>query len=202
MYRDDNDAGNGVYTYTGLFAANTYFKLCALDNLGSWSKMYCDGGGGVLDFGDLDSFHIDTEGYYTVTINVSAMTYSITTYDVSSANVWAVLNFVGDFCNWGDGESDPDMAHVTTNGDGTPVINDQHNWKWEGTIDPIGYGVKFRANQTGDNKCCPRVSTDSPFGVADYNPSADPNIDLGEQGAGDYIVWFNDLTGHYIVKRK
>ena len=130
------------------------------------------------------------------------MTWKLESYDVSTANVWPVVGFVGAFCNWGDGGSDPEMAHVMTKGDGTSEIADEHNWKWEGTLDTIEYGVKFRANHSWDNRWCPKVPTDNPYGVADFNPSSDPNIDISKQGTGDYQVWFNDLTGHYIVKRK
>jgi hypothetical protein len=203
MYRDDNDPSNGVFTYTGLFAANTYFKMCSQENLGGWDKMYYKGEDGKLLIGNSDpAFFIENEGYYTVTIDVNAMTWKLEPYDVSAATAWNEMSFVGKYCNWGDetGDVSPLMTKVMTKGDGTPEIADAHNWKWEGNLNDIEFGVKFRANHSWDSRWCPKVPKDNPYGVAEFNQSADNNIDISEQG--DYQVWFNDLTGHYIVKHK
>jgi hypothetical protein len=189
MYRNSSDPMDMVYTYTGWINSNTYFKFCPESGLGSWSKMYCMGAGGVLEFGDLTAFHIETEGYYTLTIDVGAMTWSIENYDASGAVEWEIINFVGAFCDWG-GANEPDMVRSTY---------DPHQWVLDVTLDNIDYGVKFRANHSWDNRWCPSDPKANPYGISEYNPSHDNNIDISGQGLGTYHVRFNDLTGHHIV---
>ena len=204
MYRNNNNPNDGIFTYTGMFAADTYFKMCSQDNLGSWDHLFYQGDNGALLIGNSDpAFHIVNEGYYTITIDVKAMTWTLEPYDASAAPVYPIMGFVGQFCNWGDGGSDPQMSNVVAKGNNTPEATDLHNWKWSGTLNDITYGVKFRANHSWDNRWCPLVPTDNPYGISVRNPTdQDNNIDISIPGTGDYQVWFNDLTGHYIVKHK
>lgn len=190
MFRNNSDGSDYEYTYTGRIAANTYFKFCPESGLGAWDKMYCKGDNGTLVVGDLDAFVIETEGYYTFTINVDAMTYTIEQYDASSAKTWDIINFVGAFSEWG-ATNEPDMIQSEY---------DPHQWSLEIELNNIEYGVKFRANHGWDDKWCPSDPNAQPYGVAEYNPSGhDNNIDITSQGLGNYLVRFNDLTGHYIV---
>ena len=202
IFRDNNDPGNMTYTYTGLIGADSYFKFSSEDGLGDWAKMYCMGSNGQLTFGDLDAFHIADEGYYTITIDIDAMTYTIVPFDMTGVAEWPVMSFVGQFCNWGDGGSDPEMTPRTVQVNNGADIIDSHIWTWEGDLDNIDWGVKFRANHSWDSRWCPKVSSDNPYGVAEFNQSADNNIDISNQGLGHYLVIFNDLTGHYYVKRQ
>ncbi|MCU4163987.1 SusE domain-containing protein [Carboxylicivirga caseinilyticus] len=190
MYRNSSSSDDYTYTYTGFIAGNTYFKLCAESNLGTWDKMYCAGAGGVLEFGDFGAFFIETDGYYTITIDLGAMTWLIETYDASGATEWPVMNFVGAFSEWG-ATNEPNMVVSSY---------DPHQWSLDITLDNIEYGVKFRANNSWDNRWCPKVTTDTPWGVAELNPTThDNNISLDEYGLGTYNIRFNDLTGHYVV---
>lgn len=190
MYRNSMDPNDFVYTYTGRIAANTYFKFCPESGLGAWDKMYCMGDGGKLEFGDLTAFQIENEGYYTLTIDVDAMTWSIETFDASNATEWETINFVGAFCDWG-GANEPDMVKSAY---------DPHQWTLDIELNNIEYGVKFRASHSWDNKWCPSDPNANPYGVADYNPTGhDNNIDISNQGLGMYHIRFNDLTGHYFV---
>ena len=202
MFRDDNDSENMVYTYTGRIGADSYFKFAAEDELGDWAKMYCMGDNGQLTFGDLDAFNIADEGYYTITINIDAMTYSIEPFDMTGVVEWPIMNFVGAFCDWGDGDSDPEMTPRTVQVNNGADIIDPHIWTWEGDLDNIEWGVKFRANHSWDTRWCPKDSSENPYGVAEFNQPADNNIDISKQGLGRYYVIFNDLTGHYYVKLK
>jgi len=199
MFRDNNDSENMVYTYTGRIGADSYFKFTSEDGLGDWALMYCMGDNGTLTFGDLDAFHIVDEGYYTITINIDAMTYTIEPFDMTGVTEWPVMSFVGAFCNWGDNGSDPEMTPRTVQVNNGNDIIDPHIWTWEGDLENIDYGVKFRANHSWDSRWCPIVPSDNPYGVAEFNQSADNNIDISNMGLGHYYVIFNDLTGHYYV---
>ncbi len=193
MFRDDSDPSNPVYTYTGRIAANCYFKFCPEEALGSY-KMYCDKGDGQMSYEENagGAFYNATEGYKTITINAKDMTYTITDFDMTNAKTWNMVNFVGDFCGWGANNADPAM---------TPSSYDPHIWSLTVNIDNPGYGVKFRVNHSWDNRWCPKVPSNIPYGVAEYNPtSQDNNISI--QDSGEYSVKFNDLTGHYIVMLK
>ena len=201
MFRNDNNPDNMVYTYTGRIGADSYFKFCREDGIGDWTKMYCMGDNGTLTFGDLTAFHITDEGYYTITIDLNAMTYTIQPFDMTGVNEWPIMGFVGAFCNWGDGGSDPQMTPRTVKVNNGADIIDPHIWTWEGNLDNIDYGVKFRANHSWNDRWCPKVPTDNPYGVVVHNPTdQDNNIDISAQGLGNYFVVFNDLTGHYYVK--
>jgi len=203
MYRADNKTG--VFTYTGKFAADVYFKIMPQKNLGTWVMYHPtdnSGTSGTLKLENQDpAFHIVSEGYYTLTIDVNAMTWKLEPYDVTSAPVYNIMGFIGDFSGWDDAATV--MSNVISKGNNTPDATDLHNWTWTGNVGVTGYGVKFRANHSWNDKWCPSVPKNNPYGVAVYNPTdQDNNIDITAQGTGDYQVWFNDLTGHYIVKRK
>ncbi|MEL7589260.1 MAG: SusF/SusE family outer membrane protein [Prolixibacteraceae bacterium] len=190
MYRNSSASEDYVYTYTGFIKGNTYFKLCPESELGSFEKMYCAGANGVLEVGDLGAFYVQNDGYYTLTVDIGAMTWNIVSYDATTAPVWPVLNFVGAFSEWG-AANEPDMLVSTY---------DPHQWSLNISLATIEYGVKFRANHNWDNRWCPKVPTDAPYGIADFSPTShDNNIDLAKQGIGNYHIRFNDLTGHYVV---
>ncbi|MDR0831161.1 MAG: SusF/SusE family outer membrane protein [Prevotellaceae bacterium] len=201
MYREDNKPQNHIHTYTGKFGANTHFKFCSELALGDVNKMFGKGENNTLVVGGTEDFVIATEGYYTLTIDDKAKTYSITPFDESTFAQYSVMCFVGNFCNWGADGSDPEMQNFVVKTNGGADIIDNHNWFLEVDIDLVGYGVKFRANHDWGTKWCPIKSANNPYGVAEYNPTNDPNIDISLQGEGRYEVRFNDLTAHYFVKR-
>jgi hypothetical protein len=200
MFRADNNVKNHEHTYTGKFGGNTRFKFCSELALGDRDRMFGKGEENKLVVGGED-FVIENEGYYTLTINDREMTFSIEPFDAVAAPVYSVMGFVGAFCNWGDGGADPEMQNVTVKTAGADII-DQHNWRLEVQLDNIDYGVKFRANHGWSDRWCPLKSSENPYGIAEHNPAADPNIDIAAQGTGKYEVRFNDLTGHYFVKIK
>jgi hypothetical protein len=193
MFRDDNDPNNPVYTYTGRIGADCYYKFCPEDALGSYN-MYCDNGNGQLiqETQDGGAFYNATDGYKKITLNLKDMTYSIEDYDISNAQQWDMINFVGDFCGWGADNADPAM---------TPSEYDPHIWSLTVNVDNPGYGVKFRVDHSWDNRWCPAVPTDIPYGKAEFNPTTQDN-NISIQEAGEYAVKFNDLTGHYNVMIK
>jgi len=194
MFRDDSNVSNLIYTYTGRIAAGSWFKFMPESSTGTWN-LYYDAGDGKIAHGDIDggAFYVEDEGYYTLTLDLQAMTRRIEPYDMSQATAWKTINFTGAFCGWGEADNEPDMI---------PKAYDPHIWTLEADLSTIEYGVKFRADHSWDNRWCPRYPTAVPFGVCDFNPEDDPNISLDETGTGTYFIVFNDLTGHYIISKK
>ncbi|MDR0413260.1 MAG: SusF/SusE family outer membrane protein [Dysgonamonadaceae bacterium] len=193
MFRDNSDADNYEYVYTGRMAANTSFKFCPENKLGT-NEMYCKDSNGkiVLQDNAEMQFDIPEAGYYTIKINIWDLTCAIEPFDASAAVEWPVICFVGAFCNWGANGLDPEMNRSTY---------DPHIWSLTIDLDNIDYGVKFRANHDWGTRWCPEIPGNNPYGKAVFNPSADPNIDIAKQGLGHYFVKFNDLTSHYIVMK-
>ncbi|MCL2098086.1 MAG: SusE domain-containing protein [Bacteroidales bacterium] len=186
MYRDDNSLTNLVYTYTGLFQDSgdglCYFKFASESNLGSWATLYCMGTGGAITFGDLDAFNV-AAGYHTITLDLGAMTYTIEPYDASAKPVYAVIGAVGSFCDW---DNDPEMVKSSY---------DEHKWTLEYTFD-TQTALKFRADHAWTDNWGGQAE-DFPYGIAVYDDPGSATVP-----AGTYMIYFNDLTGHYAVIRK
>jgi len=185
MFRDNSDPKNLVYTYTGKLGG--YFKFCPDESLGSY-KMYCNAGDGNLVYEESDggAFFVE-EGYKTITLDLANMTWTIVDYDMSGAKNWNMINFIGEFCKWGENNSDPAM---------TRSEYDPHIWRLSIELNNIDYGVKFRANHNWDERWCPTNSDNVPYGTTEFNQADDKNISL--PSTGKYKIWFNDLTGHYV----
>ncbi len=195
MFRNSSDPKDRVYTYTGRIEGGCYFKFIPEESLGSY-KAYCRKDDGTMEYIDSEggSFYNETDGYKKITIDVKEMTYTIEDVDMSTVPTWTMINFVGAFCGWGSGSPNPEPAM-------TPTAYDPHIWKINIYLDIIEYGVKFRANNSWDNRWCPGNPDASPYGTTDYNPTGhDNNISLAE--TGDYSVIFNDITGQYVIMKK
>jgi len=193
MFRNDSDPKNRVYTYTGRIQGGCYFKFIPEESLGSY-KAYCRQDDGTLEYVESDggAFYNETEGYKSITINLKDMTYTIEDVDMSEVKEWTMINFVGAFCAWGEGNADPAMNQSAY---------DPHIWKLTLNLTTVEYGVKFRANHSWDNRWCPAKPENTPYGVGDFNPDGhDNNISLDEPG--EYNIVFNDITGQYIITNK
>lgn len=193
MFRENSDPNNRKYVYVGRIQANCYFKFLPAESLGSF-RGYNRKDDHSMEYGDMEggAFYNQTEGYKKITIDIQEMTYTVEDYDMSGANTFSMINFVGAFCNWGENNADPAM---------TPTAYDPHIWKLDITLDIIDYGVKFRANHSWDNRWCPSNPDDFPYGLLDFNPANhDNNISVPETGR--YHIVFNDLTGHFVMLKK
>lgn len=204
MFRNNSDYTTGIFTYTGRLAADTYYKFISEDNLGTWKLYYTTNGTDmVLGESEGGAWHNETEGYYTITIDVNKMTYSIVPFDITTAapysaahgypnanHTFNTIGVIGQFSNWAD-----QIAM-------TQSPYDPHIWYLkEVSLSTVQYGIKFRAEGSWDYRWCPSIATDVPYGKADYDPTTqDNNIDVTPTGAGKYFIMLNDLTGHYVTK--
>lgn len=182
MFRNSNNYQDGTYTYTGYFPTAAYFKFCSEEFLGSYDNMYCAGSGGVLQQGDLGAFYV-TAGYHTITINTQDMTWEITDPNITNSTVYNQMGPIGGFCNW---DNEPMMTKSTF---------DPHQWR-------INYdftsstACKFRGNHDWANNWG-GTDAEIPYGKAIFDG---PGATI--QNAGNYNIYFNDLTGHYAIVKQ
>ena len=179
LFRDADNPD--VYYYTGKFNAGE-FKL--LEVLGQWQPQWGLDGGNVTSSdilgADPGAFVIESAGYYSFEINVDEMTYSLEPYDASGATTYETIGLIGDATpnGW---DSDIDMTQLEFN---------PHIWYLQDVALTDGK-IKFRAGDAWD------VSWGTDSGaLSDKTSLGGPDIPVEE---GVYDIWFNDLTGRYIL---
>ena len=192
----DNNKGNQplfrsgtnpkLYKFTGYFKAGT-FKV--ISKLGSWIPMYGMGSGGTLVYRGTDAdadpanFSITTAGYYTFTMDLQTLKYTLVPYDASAATGYGVIGYIGSSrtgteAGWGD---DTDMVQSTF---------DPHIWTL--TISLFDGKGKFRANNAWDVNW----GGDTAFSGYTANGAGGGDIPVAKS---KYKVYFNDLDGSYLM---
>lgn len=178
LFRDPSNSN--IYYYTGYFSAGQ-FKL--LETKGLWQPQWGTNDKTTIDVNpgtgtDPGTFPnnnaaIATAGYYTFTINFSAKTYSFTPYNATSAANYTSMSIQG-------------SASTTT------TMNklgfDGHIW-YLNSVRLVPGDLQFKTN-TGSVW----ASTTEFSGQATVNGGNIPVV-----VEDDYDVWFNDLTGRYIL---
>ena len=185
LFRDGEN--ENIFYYTGRFAGGAAvegFKL--LESLGSWQPQW-----GVTDDvltnsdilgGDPGAFKVAADAYYTFTMDVEAMTYSFEPYDASGAATYASIGVIGDATAdaW---DADQDM---------TKSSFDPHIWYVKGI--ELGEGeMKFRADDAWD------VNWGGNTAMSGQATVDGPNFPVT---AGTYDIWFNDITGRYLLIKR
>ena len=170
-------SADGVITYTGYFTTDG-FKL--IKTPGSWDDQWgwSDTDGYVKNDGSSGNLWVDTEGYYTVTLDyrndvltIEAAESDYTTYDQMGVS--------GDFNSWGFEQIE--LATGST-----------HLWRYELSSDD-DTTLKFLT----DSSWSVNWGSDSfPSGIGVQNGS---NIPVE---AGSYVVIFNDIDGGYSFTSK
>ncbi|UII19347.1 SusE domain-containing protein [Fulvivirga ligni] len=179
MFRDSDDSF--TYTFTGNFNEGS---LKFIGTLGAWAPQWGWASETTLAFRETDA---DADpgtlwvpaGYNTVTMNVQKNTYSIVSYDASSATNYASNGLSGDFNGWGETA----MSSSALN---------PHIWTLDYTFDDFTK-VKFRPNGEW-------WGTDG-APEAMYEHASGSGADIYVE-AGTYTIRFNDLTGRYIFIKK
>lgn len=174
-----------LYKYTGYFKAGV-FKV--ISTLGKWAPMYGGEGGNLVyraseSDGDPASFNIPTAGYYTFSMNVQTLTYTLVPYDASAATAHTTIGFIGSSrTGTGSGwDEDTDMVQSTF---------DPHIWTL--TISLFDGEGKFRANNAWDVNW----GGDTAFSGYTANGASGGNIPVAKS---KYKVYFNDLDGSYLM---
>lgn len=165
------------YTFTGYFKADG-FKIIKVK--GSWDAQYGLGAGaGTLSTdGGSGNLSAPADGYYKLTIDIAALTYTFVPVTVPSATYTSV-SIIGTVN--GNFDNDTELTQSTF---------DPHLWKKMGVNLKEGE-FKFRANNSWDVNW----GTNSEFfGIATQGGA---NIPL--TGGWIYDVYFNDATGNYTL---
>ena len=156
---------------------------------GEWQPQWGLDGGNLTSSdilgGDPAAFPVTADGYYSLTLNADELTYTFEPYDASEATTYDVIGLVGDGTSvgWpGDANPTPDIQL-------TQSEFDPHLW-YVNDIALTDGPIKFRANLAWDVNW---GSDTFPSGLATQNG---PDIPATE---GVYDLWFNDITGRYIL---
>ncbi|MDV7695356.1 SusF/SusE family outer membrane protein [Chryseobacterium soli] len=164
----------GVYSYTGYFAQGG-FKI--IKTPGSWDTQYGMGSAGVLSTsGASGNITVAGSGYYKLTINTTALTYTFTAVPAPTTT-YTSISMIGTAS--GDWSTDVDMVQSTF---------DPHVWVKKNVLLNSGE-FKFRANHAWTTGW--GVANEF-FGVA---TTSGGNIPLTT--SFHYDVYFNDITGEY-----
>ena len=179
LFRDENDSN--VYYYTGRFSGGGHFKV--LSTKGLWQPQYGTNDGSTVEANlgtgtDPERFPYGggagiPEGYYTFTLNLATNTFSFENFDESGITSPNSLTLKG--------SSTSDVAM-------TSLAFDGHIW-YANSVRLTPGEVQF-STDTGNLW----GSSSSFSGVATDGGGSIPVI-----VEDDYDVWFNDLTGQYIL---
>lgn len=183
LFRDAEN--ENLFHFTGRFDGSgdkEGFKL--LEVLGLWQPQWGLDGSNLSNStilgGDPSAFPVDADGYYTFTMNIDDMSYSFEPYDASGAATYDAMGIIGP-AQSGGWDADTDLTKSTF---------DPHIW-YANDVELSDGEMKFRANDAWDASW---GATTFPSGQgANAN---DPNIPVT---GGVYDIWFNDLTGRYIL---
>lgn len=179
LFRDPAD--ENVFYYTGRFAGGGHFKV--LETKGLWQPQWGTNDGTSIEVNpgnasDPERFPTAgasgiTEGFYTFTINFASNTFSFVPYNAAGATSPASLTIEGS---------------STANVSMSQLAFDGHIW-YANAVRLTPGNVEFVTD--GGARW---GSTTSFSGVATDGGGTVPVI-----VEDDYDVWFNDLTGQYIL---
>jgi starch-binding outer membrane protein SusE/F len=183
LFRDGEN--ENLYHYTGRFAGGDGVEGFKLLETTAWQPQW------GLDNGELsnsdilgedpDAFPVTSDGYYTFTVDIDEMTYSFEPFDASGATAYGAMGIIGD-ATPGGWDNDTDM---------TQSEFDEHIWYVQDF--ELGSGeFKFRADDDWTDNW--GVGHEGLSGTANYG--SPDNMSAPE---GTYDIWFNDLTGRYIL---
>ncbi|MFO7718865.1 MAG: SusF/SusE family outer membrane protein [Gillisia sp.] len=183
-----NSENPNLYHYTGRLEGGEDVAWKLIEVKGQWAPQYGGENGTLLyretdDDPDPAAIAVSTTGYYTITVDLEEMTYTVVPFDASGAATYDKIGLVGAGTSVGwpnDDNPTPDILM-------TKSTFDEHIWFAQGVV-LTEEGIKFRANQSWDVN----------WGGGTNFPSGISNGDDIIPQAGTYNVWFNDLTGRYI----
>jgi len=174
IYPLQKTSSPGVYSYTGYFAQGG-FKI--IKTPGSWDTQYGMGSPGILSTsGASGNITVAGSGYYNLTINTTALTYTFTAV-TPPTTTYTSISMIGTAS--GDWNTDVDMQQSAF---------DSHIWVKKNVLLNSGE-FKFRANHAWTTGW----GVDKEFfGIA---TTSGGNIPLTT--SFHYDVYFNDITGAY-----
>lgn len=181
LFRDGSNAN--LYRYTGYFG-NGHFKV--LETKGLWHPQYGTDDGSTFWGTTASNTSPEPErfptggasainpGFYTFTINFSTSTFTFEPYNASGATSFTSMSVQG--------------SSVSASTAMTPLSFDGHLW-YISSIRLVPGNLQFKTN------------TDSVWaGSTEFSGKATVNGgNIPVVVEDDYNIWFNDLTGDYIL---
>jgi hypothetical protein len=180
LFRDGSNPN--LYRYTGYFGAGQ-FKV--LEIKGLWQPQWGTNDGSTIDgnpetvSGDPNTFPnnnnpIASAGYYTFTINYASNTYTFQPFDASGATNYSSMSIQG--------------SAVSTSTAMNQLAFDGHIW-YLNSVHLVPGDLQIMTNTSSV-----WAGTTEFSGKATENGGSIPVV-----VEDDYTVWFNDLTGDYIL---
>lgn len=170
----------GKYTYTGYFDSGTDIGFKMIKVKGSWDAQFGKGASdGLLSTdGGSGNLSVPSQGYYTLSVDLNALTYSLESVTAPTAtydNISIIGTVNGNFDN------DTQLTKSTFN---------PHLWS-KMNVSLNSGEFKFRANNAWDVNWGTNAEF---FGIAAQGGA---NIPLTSEWV--YDVYFNDATGAYTL---
>ncbi len=175
----NEEVSQGKYTYTGYFKKDAGLKLVTA--AGDWDSAYGSDVDGILVANGGGNISTPaTDGYYTLSVDLKALTYSFKAYaEGAAATTYDKLGVIGSATSTG-WDADTQMTQIIP-----------HIWVING-INLSAGEVKLRANEAWDISWGGN-SANLPFGVSDSGDN------IAIENAGTYFISFNDLTKNYVI---
>ena len=176
-------------SYTAYFTGAWDMKLWKSDFFGNWDYAIgtaVDGDGsesGSLVTSNAKAFQSPEAGYYTVSIDLSTLSYKWTKLENQTPTEYTSISLSGDFNNW----SKTDMTQVSS--------SNTHNWYIYNLEIANNSGFKFLADHEWTVNWGGNIDLSKTyFGVGAQDGD---NLQLP---AGTYNIYFNDITGQFVVE--
>ncbi len=179
-----SDMESKTFEYVGKFKANAEFKIVPEEDYKEWDHVI-----GMIDGqltwkgGDTNIKLIQEAGYYHISFNSEDLTLAVEKY-TGSTTTFEHIGLIG---TAGISlEKDIDL---------TKAPGTEHLWVGKGITLKEGK-LKIRANHAWSSNWA--LVANLPYGTA---KAGGDNFDITADLAGNYDVYFNDLTGMYIFKK-
>ena len=176
----DKSTGQGELTWTGYLGGNG-FKLVLIP--GKWDDQWGQNDDGyVKNDGGSGNITVPEPGIYTVTLNTATNTLKVEKSE-STPPVFSIINIAGTFNEWGD----TPMTPCSTGWE-------NHDWYIKYNL-AAGDKIKFKDNTSSwdYNRGGTFINRDD--GMYGYGTQGGADLVIDE--GGEYLIFFNDITGYY-----
>ena len=176
----DNKTGQGELTWTGYLGGNG-FKLVLIP--GKWDDQWGQNDDGyVKNDGGSGNITVPEPGIYTVTLNTATNTLNVEKSE-STPPVFSIINIAGTFNEWGD----TPMTPCSTGWE-------NHDWYIKYNL-AAGDKIKFKDNTSSWDYNRGGTFINREDGMYGYGTQGGSDLVI-DQG-GEYLIFFNDITGYY-----
>ncbi len=176
-------------SYTAYFTGAWDMKVWKSDFFGNWNLAMgstVDGDGsesGTLVTSNAQAFQSPEKGYYTVSIDFATLSYKWIKLENQSPTEYTNISLAGGFNGWGN----TDMTQVSA--------SNTHNWYISNLEIAENTKFKFKAN----HDWAVNWGSDADLTKTYFGTGAQNGADIALP-AGTYNIYFNDITGEFVVE--